>query len=107
MIVDKLLWYINTENPDQTCVVFRTFDLVINEGLKRKTYKGVMKYITILILGMFLSGCSITEPRVSFGKKCVEEGDKIVYSYIWVYDKEVGVISDDEETCKKLDVEGK
>ena len=48
-----------------------------------------MKYITIIILGLFLTACSITEPRVSFGKKCVEEGNKIVYSYIWVYDKEV------------------
>ena len=24
------------ENPEQTCIVFRTFDLVINEGLKEK-----------------------------------------------------------------------
>ena len=32
-----------------------------------------MKYITILFLGLFLTACSITEPRVSFGKKCVEE----------------------------------
>ncbi len=58
--------------------------------------------LSILFLGLFISACSITEPRVSFGKKCVEEGDKIVYSYIWVYDKEVGVPAD-EETCTKLD----
>ena len=62
--------------------------------------------LSILFLGLFISACSITEPRVSFGKKCVEEGDKIVYSYIWVYDKEVGVPAN-EETCKKLNVEGK
>ena len=65
-----------------------------------------MKYITIIILGLFLTACSITEPRVSFGKKCVEKSDKVVYSYIWVYDKEVGIPAD-EETCKKLNVEGK
>ena len=65
-----------------------------------------MKYITILILGLFLTACSINEPRVSFGKKCVEKSDKVVYSYIWVYDKEVGIPAN-EETCKKLNVEGK
>ena len=47
--------------------------------------------ITILFLGMFISVCSITELEFLLVKKCVEEGDKIVYSYIWVYDKEVGV----------------
>ena len=64
------------------------------------------KVLMIIGLGMLLTACAINEPRVSFGKKCVEEGDKIVYSYIWVYDKEVGIPAD-EETCKKLDVEGK
>ena len=58
--------------------------------------------LSILFLGLFISACSITEPRVSFGKKCVEEGDNIVYSYILVYDKEVGVPAD-KETCTKLD----
>ena len=48
-----------------------------------------MKYITILFLGLFLTACSITEPRVSFGKKCVVKSDKVVYSYIWIYDKEI------------------
>ena len=60
-----------------------------------------MKYITILFLGLFLTACSITEPRVSFGKKCVEKENKVVYSYIWIYDKEIGVIAD-KETCKLL-----
>ena len=64
------------------------------------------KIISIIFLAGLLSACAINEPRVSFGKKCVEKSDKVVYSYIWVYDKEVGVPAD-EETCKKLDVEGK
>ena len=46
-IVYVVVYYINDsgqtfagistpENPNQTCVVFRTFDLRINEGLKEK-----------------------------------------------------------------------
>jgi len=46
-IVYVVVYYINDsgqtfagvstpENPEQTCIVFRTFDLVINEGLKEK-----------------------------------------------------------------------
>ena len=46
-IVYVVVYYINDkgetfagvstpENPNQTCIVFRTFDLVINEGLKEK-----------------------------------------------------------------------
>ena len=46
-IVYVVVYYINDkgqtfagvstpENPEQTCIVFRTFDLVINEGLREK-----------------------------------------------------------------------
>lgn len=54
-----------------------------------------------LIILLFVSACSVSEPRVSFGKKCVEKDDKVVYSYVWIYDKEVGVTAN-KETCKLL-----
>jgi len=60
-----------------------------------------MKYITILFLGLFLTACSINEPRVSFGKKCVEKSDKVVYSYLWLYDKSVGNPAD-KKTCELM-----
>ena len=47
--------------------------------------------LTILFAGVFLSACSIKEPRVSFGKKCAVKEDKVVYSYVWLYDKNVGL----------------
>ena len=31
------------------------------------------------------AGCSIPKnPKVSFGKKCVDKQDSVVYSYVWV-----------------------
>ena len=47
--------------------------------------------LSILITGLILSACSVKEPRLSFGKKCVTKNDKIVYSYVWLYDKQVGL----------------
>ena len=57
--------------------------------------------LSILIAGVLLSACSVKEPRLTFGKKCVIKEDKIVYSYIWVYDKQVGLPAD-KNTCKLI-----
>ena len=57
--------------------------------------------LTILFAGVFLSACSIKEPRVSFGKKCAVKEDKVVYSYVWLYDKEAG-LNANEKTCEKI-----
>ena len=50
---------------------------------------------------MFLTACSINEPRLSLGKKCALKDDKVVYSYIWLYDKQVGLPAD-KEACKEI-----
>jgi len=61
-----------------------------------------MKSIAILILTFFtVSACSIKEPRVSFGKKCAVKEDKVVYSYIWLYDKEPGLPAD-KKNCDQI-----
>ena len=61
-----------------------------------------MKNIAILLTTLFIvSACSIKEPRVAFGKKCEQNGDKITYSYVWIYDKNIG-LSADEEQCAAL-----
>jgi len=59
------------------------------------------KLVLIIISSVLLTACSISEPRLSFGKKCAEKEDKIVYSYIWLYDKQVGNPAD-KDTCKLL-----
>jgi len=61
-----------------------------------------MKNITILLISFFIvSACSIKEPGVSFGKKCDVNGIKVTYSYVWVYDKSIGLPAT-EEQCAAL-----
>ena len=54
-----------------------------------------MKNYFILFAMLFvlsLSACSIPkEPRLAFGKKCVEKNSDIVYSYVWLYDGDNGL----------------
>ena len=65
---------------------------------RRKTMK---KLLTIIMVSMFLTACSISEPRLSIGKKCTLKDDKVVYSYIWLYDKQVGLPAD-KQACKEI-----
>ena len=57
-----------------------------------------MKYIMVILCALVLTACSISEPRISVGKKCIVKEDKIVYSYLWVYDKSAGMPAD-KKTC--------
>ena len=61
-----------------------------------------MKTILIILTALALTACSVKEPRLSLGKKCAVKDDKIVYSYLWVYDKSAGLPAD-AITCELLD----
>ena len=61
-----------------------------------------MKYIMVILCALVLTACSIKEPRISVGKKCAVKEDKVVYSYVWLYDKESGLEAN-ETTCEKID----
>ena len=61
-----------------------------------------MKYIMVILCALVLTACSIKEPRISVGKKCAVKEDKVVYSYVWLYDKESGLEAN-EITCEKID----
>ena len=61
-----------------------------------------MKTIIIILAALTLTACSVKEPRLSLGKKCAVKDDKIVYSYLWVYDKKAGLPAD-AVTCELLD----
>ena len=63
--------------------------------------KTMKKLLTIIMASMFLTACSISEPRLSIGKKCTLKDDKVVYSYIWLYDKQVGLPAD-KQACKEI-----
>jgi len=60
-------------------------------------FKGVLLVLIILAF----TGCSIKEPRLTLGKKCVEKNDSIVYSYLWIFDKQDGLEAN-KETCKNI-----
>tara|TARA_A100001011_G_scaffold400175_1_gene512989 strand:- start:6222 stop:6404 length:183 start_codon:yes stop_codon:yes gene_type:complete len=57
--------------------------------------------LAILILPLFLLGCTITEPlnnpKLSFGKKCNDD----VWSYVWIYNKDKELQAN-EKDCEKL-----
>jgi len=61
-----------------------------------------MKNIAIITLAfLFFSACSVSNPKVSFGKKCVVKDDSVSYSYVWIYDKNTGLPAS-EEQCEAL-----
>jgi hypothetical protein len=61
-----------------------------------------MKTLLSLAALLLTVSCSnISSPRVEFGMKCVMTGDKIAYSYVWVYDKNIGLPAT-AETCSAL-----
>ena len=61
------------------------------------------KLVSIILNVSFniINCCSIKEPRLSLGKKCVEKNDSIVYSCLWIFDKQDG-LGANKETCKNI-----
>jgi|TARA_B110000263_G_C15288366_1_gene502024 hypothetical protein len=61
-----------------------------------------MNKILIVLMSLILVSCSnITNPKLSFGKKCIEKGNEVVYSYVWIYDKTAGLQADNI-TCEAI-----
>ena len=61
-----------------------------------------MKTIGMFLIALFLlSGCGIKSPSVKLGKKCVIKGDEVVYSYVWIHDKDLPLQAN-KETCKQI-----
>ena len=64
-----------------------------------------MNKLLIILMSLILVSCSgIQNPKLSFGKKCVEKGDQVHYSYAWVYDKNAGLQAN-EEACSLIDTQ--
>jgi hypothetical protein len=60
------------------------------------------KIIILIVASLLITACSIKEPRLSFGKKCVEKDNQVVYSYVWIWDKMVGLTAN-EATCELIE----
>jgi uncharacterized protein YceK len=62
-----------------------------------------MNKILVILMSLILIGCSsIQNPSISLGKKCVEKGDQVHYSYVWIFDGNAGLQAD-EITCELID----
>ena len=62
-----------------------------------------MKTIGMFLIALFLlSGCGIKSPSVKLEKKCVIKGDEVVYSYVWIHDKDLPLQAN-KETCKQIE----
>ena len=62
-----------------------------------------MNKLLIILVSLILVGCTnIPNPKFAFGKKCVEKGDQVHYSYVWIYNKDAGLQAN-EEACSLID----
>lgn len=51
-----------------------------------------MKLLITLLALIALTACSsVPNPKIALGKKCVANGDKVTYSYVWIYDSKIGL----------------
>ena len=68
----------------------------------RETLGLVTSIVIIIVVSLLIAGCSIPKnPKVSFGKKCVDKQENVVYSYVWLYNKEDGLQAN-KETCNLI-----
>ena len=61
------------------------------------------RFATLLIESLLLVGCAVPKnPTLSWGKKCAVQGEQVVWSHLWVYDKTKGLDAN-EENCQLID----
>ena len=68
----------------------------------RETLGLVTSILIIIVVSLLIAGCSIPKnPKLSFGKKCVDKQENVVYSYVWLYNKKDGLQAN-KETCNLI-----
>ena len=61
----------------------------------------IKKLVVILFATVLLTACSVKNPALNFGKKCVANEDQVVYSYVWLFDSTSGLKATKEQ-CKQI-----
>ena len=61
----------------------------------------IKKLVVILFATALLTACSVKNPALNLGKKCVIDGDQVVYSYVWLFDSEQGLKATKEQ-CNEM-----
>ena len=69
----------------------------------KETLGLVTSIVIIIVVSLLIAGCSIPKnPKLSFGKKCVDKQENVVYSYVWLYNKKDGLQAN-KETCNQIE----
>ena len=59
------------------------------------------KLVVMLFATVLLTACSVKNPALDLGKKCLVKENQVVYSYVWVFDSEQGLKATKEQ-CKQI-----
>ncbi len=59
-------------------------------------------FVTLIIASILLVGCAVPKnPTLAWGKRCTVSGEQVVWSHLWVYDREKGLDAT-KENCKLI-----
>jgi hypothetical protein len=59
-------------------------------------------FVTLILASILLVGCAVPKnPTLAWGKKCTVNGEQVVWSHLWVYDREEGLDAN-KENCKLI-----
>ena len=55
----------------------------------------------MLFATVLLTACSVKNPALNLGKKCLVKENQVVYSYVWLFDSESGLKATKEQ-CEQI-----
>ena len=59
-------------------------------------------FATLILASILLVGCAVPKnPTLAWGKRCTVSGEQVVWSHLWVYDREKGLYAT-KENCKLI-----
>ena len=61
----------------------------------------IKKLVVILFATVLLTACSVKNPALNLGKKCLVKEDQVVYSYVWLFDSTQGLKATKEQ-CDQI-----
>ena len=61
----------------------------------------IKKMVVILFATVLLTACSVKNPALNLGKKCLVKENQVVYSYVWLFDSKQGLKATKEQ-CDQI-----
>ena len=59
-------------------------------------------FATLILTSILLVGCAVPKnPTLAWGKKCTVNGQQVVWSHLWIYDRAKGLEAN-KENCKLI-----